>query len=184
MASAGGGRAEQVLQMTGRIGVAERPEPVRNIAADGNQIATEGAGVHKRLRASRKGPAAQPEKQRSLLSYLASRGGIRNDDGNIGDLRNSDRCQQQFIPGLGQLIRKPAQRRPQPSSPATGARWRSIRRAKRRSTGYLLKTRHPQFLSTHLIASCGASGPHGYTPKAVRSIALEHFGMVSTRTDR
>lgn len=53
------------------------------------------------------GPAYQPEKTHSLMDFLSSRGGIRSDDGNIGDLRHSIGGKNKFIPGYGQLIRKP-----------------------------------------------------------------------------
>lgn len=55
------------------------------------------------------GPAGQPDKTHSLLSLIASRGGIRADDGNIGDIRSSIGSGNKFMPGYGQLIRTPKQ---------------------------------------------------------------------------
>ena len=166
----------------GRIGVAERPvEPVRNIAADGNQIATEGAGVHQEApEPVVKGPAAQPEKQRSLLSYLASRGGIRNDDGNIGDLRNSIGANNKFIPGLGQLIRKPAQLSTAAIKSGRGAPMAlDTAREAAIEAGYLPEdTTLPQFLDALDRELRGERiYPRGYTPEGrpVDPAELEHF---------
>jgi hypothetical protein len=51
------------------------------------------------------GPRSQPEKTHSLLPFLARRGGIRADDGNISDVRTAIGKNNKFIPGFGQLIR-------------------------------------------------------------------------------
>jgi hypothetical protein len=48
-------------------------------------------------------------RERSLLSFLACRGGIRSDDPLISDLRSAIGESNKFIPGFGKLIRKPKQ---------------------------------------------------------------------------
>lgn len=54
-------------------------------------------------------PAAKPEKTHSLLGFIGARGGLRSDDGNIEDVRTSIGRKNKFVPGYGQLIRKPSQ---------------------------------------------------------------------------
>jgi hypothetical protein len=54
----------------------------------------------------RRGPATRDPNTFSLLEFLASNGGIRNDDALISDLRGSI-GQNKFIPGFGNLIRNP-----------------------------------------------------------------------------
>src|SRR4029077_6282182 len=54
----------------------------------------------------RRGPATRDPNTFSLLEFLASNGGIRNDDPLISDLRGSI-GNNKFIPGFGQLIRNP-----------------------------------------------------------------------------
>jgi len=53
------------------------------------------------------GPREQPEKTHSLLPFLARRGGLRSDDGNISDVRTAIGRNNKFLPGFGQLIRTP-----------------------------------------------------------------------------
>jgi hypothetical protein len=58
---------------------------------------------------SRKGPAARDPLTFSLLEFIASRGGIRADESMVSDLRSSIGRDNKFVPGFGQLIRKPRQ---------------------------------------------------------------------------
>jgi hypothetical protein len=57
----------------------------------------------------RNGPASRDPNTFSLLEFLASRGGIRNDDALIEDLKGSFGGKNKFIPGFGQLIRSPGE---------------------------------------------------------------------------
>jgi hypothetical protein len=53
-----------------------------------------------------RGPRAVPQERRSLLQFIADRGGIKADDKNIGDVRTIFGRDQKWIPGFGPLIRK------------------------------------------------------------------------------
>jgi len=52
-----------------------------------------------------RGPRAVPQERWSLLQFLTDRGGIRPDDKNIGDVKQSFGGKNHFEPGFGQLIR-------------------------------------------------------------------------------
>lgn len=54
-----------------------------------------------------RGPRAKDPDFYSLLEFLASEGGIRSDDPLIADLRASIGADNKFVPGFGNLIRKP-----------------------------------------------------------------------------
>ncbi len=54
-----------------------------------------------------RGPKARDPATWSLLEFLASRGGIRNDDPLVADLRSSIGRDNKFVPGFGNLLRAP-----------------------------------------------------------------------------
>ena len=62
--------------------------------------------------ATRRGPAYRDQNTFSLLEFLAAHGGIRSDDPLAADLRQSFGGKNKFVPGFGQLIRKPNGNRP------------------------------------------------------------------------
>ena len=82
---------------------AATPEPAATppVAPVGEAAEAPIPAAQKRAR----GPAAMPEQNRSLLQFIGGRGGIRNDDALINDLRGSIGKDNQFVPGFGPLIR-------------------------------------------------------------------------------
>ena len=82
---------------------AATPEPAATppVAPVGEAAEAPIPAAQKRAR----GPAAMPEQNRSLLQFISGRGGIRNDDALINDLRGSIGKDNQFVPGFGPLIR-------------------------------------------------------------------------------
>jgi hypothetical protein len=55
------------------------------------------------------GPRARPEETRSLFEHIAANGGLRSDDPMIPDVKSSLGRDNHFVPGFGNLIRKPGE---------------------------------------------------------------------------